>query len=167
LLRSDQGKSAIADWCAHLRFAIPNLNAVRWAQRESDNAEYLILAYEDGFECPAWLLSDGTLRMLVLTLLPFLSPNPARTYLIEEPENGVHPYALEAVLRALEAVPNSSVFATTHSPLVVREVGHRKLLCFENGLDGVTAVQGADHPVLRNWDGTPDLETIFESRVLG
>lgn len=74
-----------------------------------------MLKYENGLECPSWLVSDGTLRMLALTLLAFLPPSPG-IYMVEEPENGVHPKGLEIILRSLSTIPESQMLLATHSP---------------------------------------------------
>jgi len=162
-----EGRTAIERWTAHLRYAIENLESVGWAAREADNAEYLVLKFKGGLECPSWLVSDGTLRMLALTLPAFL-PGAARVYMVEEPENGVHPQALEIILKALRAIPAAQVFVASHSPLVVQQVGIKPLLCFtRDDKDGVHILHGVEHPALKEWKGSPDLASIFASRVLG
>ncbi len=57
---------------------------------------------------PSWLVSDGTLRLLALTLLAYL-PHHQEVYLIEEVENGVHPRAIEAVFQSLSSVYDGQV----------------------------------------------------------
>jgi hypothetical protein len=162
-----EGKLAIERWTAHLRYALEDLEAIEWATREADNAEYLVLRFAGGLECPSWLLSDGTLRMLALALPAFL-PGAPRLYMVEEPENGVHPQAVEIILKAISAIPEAQVFVATHSPLVVQQVGAGPLLCFSrNESAGVRVLHGTDHPGLKDWEGSPDLATIFASRVLG
>ena len=157
---------ALDEWTVHLRYAIEDLEEIGWATREPDNAEYLVLKYKDGLTCPSWLLSDGTLRMLALTLPAFL-PATARIYMVEEPEDGVHPKALEIILKALAAIPNAQVFIATHSPLVVQQEGIEPLLCFSRDARGVRVTKGSHHPAFSNWNGVPDLASIFSSRVLG
>jgi predicted ATPase len=157
---------ALNGWTDHLKYALDDLEGIGWAARAPDNAEYIILKYAGGLECPSWLLSDGTLRMLALTLPAFLPASP-RIYMVEEPENGVHPKALEIILKALAAIPEAQVFIATHSPLVVQEEGADVLLCFSRDDQGVHAVPGNKHPALQDWKGVPDLATIFSSRVLG
>jgi predicted ATPase len=159
--------SEIARWTEHLRYAIEDLESIGWAARPPDNAEYLVLKFRGGLECPSWLLSDGTLRMLALTAPAFLPSWPS-VYMVEEPENGVHPYALEIILKALAAIPDAQVFLATHSPLVVQQAGASSLLCFtRNERTGVQIIHGLSHPALKDWKGSPDLASIFESRVLG
>jgi hypothetical protein len=155
---SHESPSAITRWTEHLRYALEDLDAIGWAARQPDNAEYLILKFKGGLECPNWLLSDGTLRMLALTVPAFLPGSPS-VYMVEEPENGVHPYALEIIMKALAAIPQAQVFVATHSPLVVQQMGVKPLLCFtRNETTGVRIMHG---------NGSPDLASIFESRVLG
>lgn len=156
---------ALDAWTEHLRFALEDLDEIGWGRREPDNAEYLILKYANSLECPSWLLSDGTLRMLALTLPAFLPANPA-IYMVEEPENGVHPRALEVILRALTSITAGQVLVATHSPLVVQAVGREPLLCFSRTENGARIVRGNAHPLLKEWDGTPDLATVFASGVL-
>lgn len=157
---------AVVDrWVEHLRYALADLDGIQWGTLEPDNAEYLALRYADGLACPMWLASDGTLRTLALTLPAFLDQRPG-VYMVEEPENGIHPKALEIVLQSLSTMPHSQVLLATHSPLVVQQVGREALLCFTRDADGVHVCRGVDHPVLKEWDGEPDLGTIFASGIL-
>ena len=153
-------------WTDHLRYALPGIKEIGWAKREPDNAEYIVLKYENGLECPSWLLSDGTLRMLALTLPAFLPPT-AGIYMVEEPENGVHPKGLEIILRSLSTIPESQMLLATHSPLVVQQIGKGPLLCFAYAANGTEIYSAQDHPALSEWDGTPDLATIFAMGILG
>jgi len=166
LLADGAEDDPLARWTAHLRYALDDLREIGWAARAPDNAEYITLKYADGLECPSWILSDGTLRMLALTLPAFLPAAP-RIYMVEGPEDGVHPKALEIILKALAAIPSAQVFIATHSPLVVQEEGVEPLLCFSRDDEGVQIVHGKDHPALKEWNGVPDLASIFSSRVLG
>jgi predicted ATPase len=164
---NSEGRRAVARWTELLRYALEDLESIGWAAREPDNAEYLTVKFAGGLECPSWLLSDGTLRMLALTLPAFLS-GPPRLYMVEEPENGVHPHALEIILKALAAIPSAQVFVATHSPLVVQQVGAKPLLCFtRDEKNGIQIVHGENHSALKDWEGIPDLATIFASRVFG
>jgi len=158
-------ESPIANWTEHLRYALPDLLNVGWARRQADNAEYLMLRYENGLEAPSWVLSDGTLRMLALTIPAFLPPESA-VYMVEEPENGVHPKALEIILRSLSSIPGAQMLLATHSPFVVQQCGIEPLLCFSRDEKGAHITLGAEHPMLKNWDGIPDLGIVFAAGVL-
>jgi hypothetical protein len=50
----------------------------------------------------------------------------------------------------------------------VQQVGVKPLLCFTRDEKiGVQVIHGENHSALRGWQGTPDLASIFASRVLG
>ena len=90
-----------------------------------DRKLYLTLVYDTGLAVPAWHLSDGTLRLLALTALAYRQNGGLM--LIEEPENGVHPQAVEGVFQAPRNVRDGQVLMATHSPVVVAE--HIPLNC--------------------------------------
>lgn len=160
-----QKNTPVWNWAQHLRYALPDLADIGWARRQADNAEFLMLRYENGLEAPSWVLSDGTLRMLALTLPAFM-PAASSLYMVEEPENGVHPKALEIILRSLSTVPVSQMLLATHSPLVVQQCGISPLLCFSRDENGTHIIAGPDHSILRNWDGKLELGMVFAAGVL-
>jgi predicted ATPase len=160
-------KSGADEWIYHLRFALEDLDNISWKQREDDRAEYLLLRYRNGLEIPSWLASFGTLRTLALTLPAFLPAEEPRLYLFEEPENGIHPKAIEIVMSAIQSIPNAQTFVTTHSPMIVQQSGVESLLLFSKPDKEVVVEHGGDNPILRDLDGVPDLATVFASRVLG
>ena len=158
--------TALMRWIEHLQYALPDLVNIGWDRRQADNAEFLMLRYRNRLEVPSWLLSDGTLRMLALTLPAFIQQQPA-IFMVEEPENGVHPKALEVILRSLSSIPHSQMLLATHSPYLVQLCGVAPLLCLSSGDDGTKVVRGPDHPLLQQWDGTPELGVVFASGLLG
>ena len=154
------------DWVGHLQTILPDLVNVRVREQPWDKHLYLALDYDDGLSVPAWGISDGSLRLLALTLLAYL-PERLAIYLIEEPENGVHPRAIEAVYQSLSSVYAAQVFIATHSPVILSLADARDLLCFRQ-TDGATdIVPGDRHPALEAWKGSPDLSVLFASGVLG
>ena len=50
---------------------------------------------------PAWALSDGTLRFLALAVLE-MDPETQGLLCLEEPENGIHPARIPAILELLQ-----------------------------------------------------------------
>jgi len=148
-------------WLGHLQTILEDLEDVAVGEREEDRSRYLILTYRSGLKVPAWLLSDGTLRLLALTLIAYL-PQRDRIFLIEEPENGVHPRAIEAVFQSLTSVYEGQVFLATHSPLITALAQPEQLLIFGQTPNGATdVVRGPDHPALRAWRKEVPLETLF------
>lgn len=155
------------DWIAHLRTALPDLEGIRTVEREDDKHRYLVLQYRGGLEVPSWMASDGTLRLLALTLPAYL-PDLAGIFLIEEPENGVHPRAVEAMFQSLSSVYGAQVLLATHSPVILGIVDAENVLCFAKTSTGETdVVSGAAHPALRDWKGETNLGVLFAAGVLG
>ncbi len=76
------------------------------------------------------MLSEGTLRLLALLVLQY---DPQHTGLLcfEEPENGLHPFRIEAMGRLLKdltvdfedtEMPLRQVIVNTHSPVLVSQL---------------------------------------------
>jgi hypothetical protein len=105
----------------------------------------------DGTSYPAVALSDGTLRFLALAVL---EEDLTATGLIclEEPENGIHPERIPAMLRLLDGIavdasesvgpdnPLRQIIINTHSPAVVAQVPEDSVVVAELQ----QAVRGAD-----------------------
>jgi predicted ATPase len=157
-------------WVGHVREVLTDMASIDVVERPEDNHAYLVIQYRSGgAKVPSWLLSDGTLRFLALTVLPYLGVGPA-VYLVEEPENGIHPRALDAVFDSLSSVYEGHVSVATHSPLVLSLAAkHREqILCFAKNPSGATAIVSGDrHPALRDWTGRPDLSVLYAAGVLG
>jgi predicted ATPase len=160
-------KERLKDWVAHLQTALPDLEDIRTVERQDDHHRYLVLCYRDHLEVPSWMASDGTLRLLALTLPAYL-PEFAGVFLIEEPENGIHPRAVETMFQSLSSVYNAQILMATHSPVILGIVEAGKVLCFAKTPEGATdIVSGSEHPALRNWQGEMSLSTLFAAGVLG
>lgn len=155
------------EWLAHLRTALPDLEGIRIVEREDDKHRYLMVKYRGGLEVPSWMTSDGTLRLLALTLPAYL-PDLTGVFLIEEPENGIHSRAAEIMFQSLSSVYGAQVLLATHSPVILGAVGADKVLCFAKTEAGETdIVLGTDHPALRDWKGETNLAVLFAGGVLG
>jgi predicted ATPase len=162
-----RSKERFQDWLAHLRTALPDLEGIRTVEREDDKHRYLVLKYRGGLEVPSWMASDGTLRLLALTLPAYL-PDLSGVFLIEEPENGIHPRAAEIMFQSLSSVYGAQVLLATHSPIILGAVEADKVLCFAKTEAGETdIVLGTDHPALRDWKGETNLAVLFAGGVLG
>ncbi|HEV2851827.1 MAG TPA: ATP-binding protein [Thermoanaerobaculia bacterium] len=154
-------------WIAHLRTAFPDLEDMDTIERPEDRHRYLVLQYGGDLKVPSWMASDGTLRMLALTLPAYLEDFKG-IYLIEEPENGIHPRAIETMTQSLSSVYNAQVLMATHSPVVLSTVEAEQILCFSKNAEGATEiVRGSEHPALRDWKHETTLGTLFAAGVLG
>ncbi len=155
------------EWISHIQTALPDITSIRTIEREDDRSRYLILKYQDGLEIPSWVVSDGTLRLLALTLPAYL-PELKGIYLIEEPENGIHPRAVETVFQSLSSVYDAQILLATHSPVILGISKPEDVLCFAKTAEGSTdIVAGNLHPALSKWQGETNLGVLFASGVLG
>lgn len=153
-------------WLDHVRSALPDLSTIRVIDRKDDRHKYIMLRYANGIETPSWTSSDGTLRLLALTIPAYLS-DVRGIYLIEEPENGIHPKAVETVLQSLSSVYDAQVILASHSPIILGLVKPGDVLCFSKDEKGATdIVSGNEHPALKNWTGSPDFNVLFASGIL-
>jgi predicted ATPase len=102
----------------------------------------VMLTGRDGTPHTARSLSDGTLRFLALATLELDTESPGLICL-EEPENGIHPERIPAMLALLQDIatdaddpigpdnPLRQVIVNTHSPAVVAQIPDDCLLVAE------------------------------------
>jgi len=102
----------------------------------------LMVTGADGTRHPARALSDGTLRFLALAVL-LQDPDARGVICLEEPENGIHPERIPAMLSLLQDIvtdtrapvgddnPLRQIIINTHAPAVVAQVPDDSLLFAE------------------------------------
>lgn len=158
--------SEFQDWILHLRTALGDLRGIRTGEFPDTKKKYILLEYDTGIEVPSWTTSDGTLRLLALTLPAYL-PDLEGVFLIEEPENGIHPRAIETMYQSLSNVYDSQILMATHSPVILSNVEPEQVLCFAKHDGATDIVRGDLHPNLRDWQRETSLSTLFAAGVLG
>lgn len=152
-------------WVSHVRIALPQITAITVREREEDHHAYFRVTYEAGFEVTSSGLSEGTLRILALTLLAYIEDAP-RLLVVEEPENSIHPQAIEIVLQSLRSLYDSQVWVSTHSPVVLATAKLPELLITRLARSGAAdVIPGNEHPRLANWKGAIDLGSLFATGV--
>lgn len=162
----EQDQRRYDDWVGHIQCALDGFDSVRVVHRQDDGHKYLMVKYSNGLEVPSWKVSDGTLRLMALTLLAYM-PQKYGLFMIEEPENGIHPGALQDAYDSLSSVYEAQVLLATHSPEFVAIADVKHLLCFGRNQEGaVDIIPGEQHPYLRDWQHETDLGTFFASGIL-
>lgn len=165
-LRKDN-EARFQGWLRHLQTALPDLVDVTIVERPEDRHLYLNVHYANGLRAPSWTISDGTLRMMALTLLAYL-PESERVFLIEEPENGIHPKAIETVFQSLSSAYDNQILVATHSPVMLSVAEPSQVICFGKDKEGATRlIPGNLHPGLKSWQGTENLGVLYAAGVLG
>lgn len=136
---TDQVCAEVANRLSEL---IEDVREVRVDRDEKRELLTLEVVDRDGTAHPARSLSDGSLRFLALTVLGMDSEEQGLLCL-EEPENGIHPERIPAMIRLLQDIatdtdeplgpdnPLSQVIINTHSPAVVGQIPDDSLLVAE------------------------------------
>ena len=165
LKQKDPGRFKL--WLRHIQTVLTDVQEIEVIERDEDRHLYISITYDTGLKVPSWLISDGTLRLLALTLLAYI-PGENAIYLIEEPENGLHPEAVGAVFESFSSTYEAQVLVATHSPVLLSLAKPEQILCFGKTDSGATdIVSGIEHPALRNWKGEVNLSVLYASGVLG
>ena len=115
-----------------------------------------------GFRCPLGC-SRGPFVFWRSRSLPTFQSSAALP--VEEPENGVHPAALETIYQSLSSVYNAQVLVAT-SPVLLSMAKPEQILCFSKTPEGTAIIRGDEHPALRDWHGEASLGTMLASGSL-
>lgn len=113
-------------------------------------------------------LSDGTLRFIVLATL-FLQPKQYRPSLIlvDEPELGLHPFAIEILASLVkQASVETQVIVSTQSSLLLDHFEPEDVLV-ANRVEGATQISRLDSAQLTTWLNEYSLGQLWEKNELG
>ncbi len=154
-----------ADWLLLVNSALPAVKKAEAVEREDDRHACLKITYQNGIVVSSPDLSDGTLHILALTILPYVKNRPLLIAL-EEPETGIHPRAVATVMEALNTLDNTVMWVSTHSPMVVAETALEHILCLRmDSKSKVNVMAGQEHPRLKAWQKDIDLGRLFAAGV--
>jgi predicted ATPase len=177
------GSTAIYDQLANtLSELIEDVYAINIARDETRQLLILEVTDKSGTIHPARSLSDGTLRFLALAVLE-LDPTVTGVICLEEPENGIHPARISAILELLQNIvvdteievdinnPLRQVIINTHSPTVVQQVPDDSLLIAE--LKEIVKDKQRFKQVQFSWlpdtwrsRSNPDIPTVQKGKLL-
>lgn len=111
-------------------------------------------------------LSDGTLRMMALVTL-LLQPQLPSLICIDEPELGLHPYAIKVLASLLKmASMKSQIIVSTQSVTLVDALEPEDLVVV-NRKEGQTVFERLDQEKLAQWLSEYSLGELWEKNVIG
>jgi predicted ATPase len=111
---------------------LPNILSIRIDEDKARQQFVLYAKSTDGREFSSRVLSEGTLRIMLLCALKY-DERHSGLLCFEEPENGIHPFRMKNMMRLLKELstrfdseeetdlPLRQIMINTHSPLLVKE----------------------------------------------
>ncbi|SFQ30994.1 Predicted ATPase [Roseivivax halotolerans] len=127
---------------------------LRWRQKGSD---YILWPSQ---------LSDGSIRFICLATA-LLQPDPPSTIIIDEPELGLHPYAITLLASLFQSASNRmQVITSTQSTELVNHFSPENILIVER--DGGSSTFGKlDADLLQDWLEEYSLGELWNKNILG
>jgi predicted ATPase len=111
-------------------------------------------------------LSDGTLRMMAIVTL-LLQPKLPSMIIIDEPELGLHPYAITVLAGLMKsASERSQLLISTQSANLVDELEPQDIIVVDRK-DGRSEFRRPDPTVLDEWLDEYTMSELWEKNVLG
>ena len=125
---------------------------LRWKHRGSD----------DYFDANAF--SDGTLRFICLTTL-LLQPRLPTMILLDEPELGLHPYAIQLLAGMMRSV-RTQIIASSQSVTLANQFEWQDLVIVEQ-VDNASQFKRLDEGLLKVWLDEYRLGDLWEKNLIG
>jgi predicted ATPase len=136
-------RDTIMDW---LQLVVPTLHSIQ-AETERLTGSRVIAFLEDGLDkpFPPHLISDGSVYLLCLLVAVLDRGEQPCLTLIEEPERGLHPKAIQELVQLFRehATLEQPIWITTHSETVVRCLQNEELWLVGKQ-DGATQMKQID-----------------------
>lgn len=153
-------------WLSHVRSHLPEIADISTLVRPDNKKVVVQTISPNSIEVPQYLLSDGTLRFLALTLLAYSSNSP-RFLLIEEPENGLHPRVIEGVLTPFKiSDEEQQVLFASHSPIVLANFNLHDVVVFQKPSNSTELCNAMDHPAVQQWHDKLDKASLLVAGIL-
>lgn len=141
------------------KFHFPNLpndqTQLMWVDRHASEVRY-----------GPFQLSDGTLRFICLATL-LLQPSLPSMVIIDEPELGLHPHAIDLLAEMLKGASESSqLLVSTQSPRLLDKFNPQEVIV-ANHRDGETLLERLNQKELEAWLDDYSLGELWEHDRLG
>lgn len=127
---------------------------LQWKQLDSDYALW-----------PSQL-SDGSMRFICLTTA-LLQASPPSTIIIDEPELGLHPYAIKVLASLMKsASKNMQIVISTQSVSLLNEFSIEDLVVVETR-NGASSFKRLDKEQFKEWLEQYSISELWEKNILG
>jgi predicted ATPase len=111
-------------------------------------------------------LSDGTLRFVCLAAL-LLQPAPPSVIVLDEPELGLHPYAIQLLAGMMRsAAAHTQIVAATQSVTLANQFGPEDLIVVDT-VGNASAFRRLDPEALAHWLDEYRLGDLWEENLIG
>lgn len=156
--------------CRTIKLAVPFFGdfVLKPTMLASGEEQIRLLWQQADSDYPLWpsQLSDGSIRFICL-VTALLQPNPPSTIIIDEPELGLHPYAitlLGALLRS--ASKRMQVIVSTQSVALLNEFELDDLIVVERE-DGASIFKRLDADQLESWLEDYSIGELWQKNIIG
>lgn len=114
----------------------------------------------------AYQMSDGTLRFICLATV-LLQPDPPRMLVLDEPELGLHPFAILQVAEMIRAASvNSQVVVATQSVTLVDQMSLEDIVVVDRE-NGASVLTRPDPARLSAWLDEYSLGELWQKNLIG
>lgn len=117
------------------------------------------------FPFQPWQFSDGTIRFICLATA-LLQPKPPSTVVIDEPELGLHPYALEVLAQLLkEAAQRTQLVISTQSAPLLNQFEPQEVVVVDR-VEGASHFRRLEAEPLAEWLKDYSLGELLQKNVI-
>ena len=144
---------------------LPHFHDFTFKLDNNNRRLYWMSKYSD-YIMPSTQLSDGTLRFTYLVAI-LLQPYPRRTFIIDEPEISLHPYAINILGALLHSVSdNIQIIISTQSVALLDEFDLEDIIIVENH-NGESDFRRLNPQEYENWLKEYTVSELWYKNVLG
>jgi predicted ATPase len=156
--------------CDTVRLVAPFFKDFKFRPQETNGDQLIELEWEQknsDYIFHASQLSDGTLRFIALTTA-LLQPFPPSTILIDEPELGLHPYALDVLANLiLQAQSRTQLIVSTQSTILLNAFEPDQIVVIDRK-EGESRFRRLETAELKAWfDEEYTLGDLWQKNVYG
>jgi len=139
------------------------LNPIKKGEKEKVNLSWK----QKGSDYPMqpYHFSDGTIRFICLATA-LLQPEPPSAIVIDEPELGLHPYAIEILAELIQSASNTTqIIVSTQSPHLIDKFSPEDIIVV-NRKDGASTFKRLDAKELSHWLEEYSLGDLWRKNIV-